>query len=64
MRTRPKIEPGDGDPRHGSTNGYANLNCRCGDCRAAWAEAHRDYMRRTAEQRKAHRNRERARRKR
>jgi hypothetical protein len=30
--------PGDGDPRHGSTNGYVNLHCRCTDCRKAWAQ--------------------------
>jgi hypothetical protein len=29
------IEPGDGDPRHGTYNGYRNLSCRCDDCRAA-----------------------------
>lgn len=25
------------DSRHGSTNGYTNLGCRCDRCRAAWA---------------------------
>lgn len=35
---RPTIRPGDGDPRHGTLNGYTNLNCRCQPCRDAWAE--------------------------
>lgn len=34
---RSRIQPGDGDPRHGTPNGYDNLNCRCELCR----EAHR-----------------------
>lgn len=38
------IEPGDGDPRHGSANGYNNLGCRCPDCRDANAARQRDYM--------------------
>lgn len=25
----------DGDPRHGTKNGYQNLGCRCADCREA-----------------------------
>jgi hypothetical protein len=25
----------DGDPRHGTYNGYVNRGCRCTDCRAA-----------------------------
>ena len=25
------------DPRHGTTNGYGNMKCRCSACRAAWA---------------------------
>ena len=29
------------DPRHGTPNGYYNLDCRCEACRAAW----RDYKR-------------------
>jgi hypothetical protein len=32
-----RIFPGDGDPRHGSANGYNNLQCRCAPCTAAWA---------------------------
>lgn len=27
------IQPGDGDPRHGTTNGYTSLGCRCEYCR-------------------------------
>lgn len=26
----------DDDPRHGTTNGYGNLKCRCPRCRVAW----------------------------
>jgi hypothetical protein len=33
---RRTIAPGDGDPAHGSVNGYVNLRCRGGDCQAAW----------------------------
>ncbi len=32
------IRPGDGDPRHGTTNGYINHGCRCAECRGAWAD--------------------------
>lgn len=43
------IREGDGDPRHGTVNGYGNLRCSCPECRAAWA-AHcrreRERMRR------------------
>ena len=27
---------GPDDPRHGTTNGYVNLGCRCERCRTAW----------------------------
>lgn len=30
-----RIFEGDGDPRHGSLNGYINLGCRCPPCTAA-----------------------------
>lgn len=33
--TRVRIIPGDGDHRHGTTNGYGNLGCRCQECRDA-----------------------------
>ena len=36
MTTRARIQAGDGDTRHGTTNGYSNLRCRCEACRAAW----------------------------
>lgn len=29
---RSRIRPGDGDPRHGTANGYINLGCRCAAC--------------------------------
>jgi hypothetical protein len=34
---RQRITPGDGDPRHGTINGYTNLSCRCPECRSAWS---------------------------
>lgn len=34
---RSRIYPGDGDARHGTTNGYFNLRCRCADCRASFS---------------------------
>lgn len=33
------VQPGDGDPRHGSASTYTNHVCRCDLCRAAWAQA-------------------------
>lgn len=38
MPGRRTISPGDGDPAHGSPNGYKNLGCRGPDCTLAWAE--------------------------
>lgn len=35
---RRRITPGDGDPAHGTANGYGNLGCRGPDCTAAWTE--------------------------
>lgn len=35
-----QILPGDGDPRHGTANGYSNLKCRCASCREAWRIAY------------------------
>ena len=37
------------DPRHGTSNGYGNLRCRCDACREAHALAHAAYMRRKRE---------------
>jgi hypothetical protein len=42
MTTQSRIYPGDGDPRHGTANGYGNLGCRGPDCTAAWARYHYD----------------------
>lgn len=33
-----KVQPGDGDPRHGKSSTYTNHKCRCELCQAAWAE--------------------------
>lgn len=46
------------DPRHGTTNGYTNLGCRCQPCRDANAVAHLEYMHRAAGQSEKHRLRE------
>ncbi len=35
---------GPEDPRHGTTNGYGNLGCRCERCRAAHRERHAGYI--------------------
>lgn len=32
------------DPRHGTTNGYGNLGCRCSPCREAHRQNHARYM--------------------
>lgn len=50
------------DPRHGTSNGYTNLDCRCRRCKAAWRLTHRAYMHRDPEHLKKHAARERARR--
>lgn len=39
------------DPRHGTTNGYGNLECRCEPCTAANTAFHRKYMHDNREQR-------------
>lgn len=39
------------DSRHGSTNGYNNLGCRCQRCKDAWAADHLRYMDAHPEQR-------------
>lgn len=43
------IRPGDGDPRHGTTNGYNNLLCKCADCKAAHASYRRELRQRRRE---------------
>src|SRR5262249_51497342 len=35
------------DHRHGTTNAYANLGCRCEACRNAWAADHSDWTHRS-----------------
>lgn len=41
--TRPALKRND--PRHGTTNGYANHGCRCTRCQEAWATACRERKR-------------------
>ena len=57
-RDRRGIDPGDGDPRHGTANGYNNLLCRCDDCREAWRVRHRKYMHGDSERAVRHRERQ------
>lgn len=40
------VQPGDGDPRHGSPSTYSNHMCRCDLCRAAQAAYARDLRER------------------
>lgn len=50
---RQRIEAGDGDPRHGTHNGYTNLRCRCDRCRAANTASHREWAHRSGYSRPA-----------
>jgi hypothetical protein len=45
MRTVINKIPDPNDPRHGTSNGYSNLGCRCPDCTQAWREYHYKWMR-------------------
>lgn len=42
------------DPRHGTTNGYSNLRCRCELCTEAWRQYHLVYMHSHPEQLERH----------
>jgi hypothetical protein len=42
VTTKATLVPGDGDPRHGTLNGYGNLKCRCQPCRDANAIAFKE----------------------
>jgi hypothetical protein len=42
--SRSELKPDD--PRHGTTNGYGNLHCRCDRCREAKRIMHAEYMKR------------------
>ena len=44
LATRKKFQENLDDPRHGSTNGYGNLGCRCEKCTEAWRVRHLTYM--------------------
>lgn len=41
---RKKFQGSPEDPRHGTTNGYGNLGCRCERCTEAWRVRHLTYM--------------------
>lgn len=51
------MEPGDGDPRHGTQNGYLNLECRCDACRESNTASQAEYVRTHPEQAERKRNR-------
>lgn len=53
---RNPIQPGDGDPRHGTSNGYSNHGCRCPLCTEAHAVKHKQYMHNHPEQQEKHRS--------
>lgn len=55
-----KIVEGDGDPRHGSTNGYRNHGCRCPECTAAASATQREYMHADPERARRHAERQRS----
>ncbi len=59
VKVRAQIVAGDGDPRHGTANGYTNLGCHCTECKAAHARNHRDWMRAHPARLAAHAERER-----
>ena len=46
------------DPRHGTTNGYGNLGCRCDGCTEAWRVRHLTYMHGNPERMERHAERE------
>lgn len=43
------IKAGDGDPRHGTNNGYTNYGCRCDLCRKANAIYVSEYRKKNPE---------------
>jgi hypothetical protein len=43
MSTVHRMARDDGDPRHGTLNGYFNLRCRCEKCRKANAATRRRW---------------------
>jgi hypothetical protein len=45
VRVKPTIYPDDGDQRHGTSNGYVNLGCRCDLCRIAWSQYQKAWRR-------------------
>lgn len=60
MTTRNKIVEGDGDPRHGTPNGYRNHGCHCDECRAAHSAKHHQCMNADPERLAKHAARQRA----
>lgn len=58
---RASIVPGDGDPRHGTLNGYGNLGCHCPGCTEAHRVNHFRYMHADPSRLARHRARERER---
>jgi hypothetical protein len=58
MPVKNRIQPGDGDERHGTLNGYTNHGCHCDLCTEAHRVAHLDYMHANPEQQEKHARRE------
>lgn len=50
--SRPPVELPQDDARHGTTNGYGNLGCRCASCTEAHRQQHNRYMQRVRETKK------------
>jgi len=44
MAAREVVPLTPNDPRHGTTNGYGNLDCRCQPCTEAHRLNHNQYM--------------------
>ena len=58
LAAREKFLNNPEDPRHGTTNGYGNLRCRCERCTEAWRKRHLEYMHGKPERMKKHAERE------
>jgi hypothetical protein len=58
LAAREKFYKNPDDPRHGKTNGYGNLGCRCERCTEAWRVRHLTYMHGKPERMEKHAERE------
>lgn len=55
-RVKNRIQPGDGDLRHGTQTGYGNHMCRCPHCCAAGHEYERTRLRRNGRKPRWHKD--------